>query len=320
MDTQSGHLVDITLPSASIIIAIDPFHPVASFIQGLSVQSHPFDDFEVIVVDSIWRPSLWEAIESAKASTGGALCCHYAVIDKAGRAALNNHGVGLSRSDLIVFVSNDFILNPGCLSAHICFHRGHGGREAVGIGPALFSDDFRHRSPFMRWIEDSGNLFGYSFSRDDPARFPDNFFGVYNTSINKDFLLSVGGFDEDFTFAAWEDLECGKRLEADGMQVHLIQEAEAIHDHDLSFSERAMAVYRAGKSVAGYQQKTGSNLATSSPMWRFVLESLYRQLAVREGLKETFWSLALKASFLGGYLQAAGVHLIRKPLLLVGHR
>jgi GT2 family glycosyltransferase len=125
--------------------------------------------------------------------------------------------------------------------------------EMVSIGPGLFPKDQR-TNDFMHWLENSGELFGVSFT--DPAfQLPPYYFYMANTSLKLSFLQRAGPFDEDFPYDAMDDWEMGKRLVACGMRNHYLPDAVATHEHIISLEERCRAMRQAGESSAIYDAK-----------------------------------------------------------------
>jgi len=270
-------------------------------VEGCLQQSQPFADFEVIVVDAEPRRSISTAIEQARKKANGALDIQYLMIDKASRAAFNNFGVAQAKAELIVFCCNDFVPSPKYLEAHLRFHEQHPEPQFVGIGPGMFPDHQRKVSVFLRWLEDSGKLFGFSFT-DKDVKMPSSYFGVFNASLKKDFFVEAVCFDECFPYPAWDDYEMGVRLTRNGMTSSLIPEAIAIHDHLVTFSERFQSVYRAGKSVAIFARKANDRLVTKQPMWKYSLHRLGLLFGKRATLRERFWELTLDGAFVWGYI------------------
>jgi GT2 family glycosyltransferase len=285
----------------SIIVSVDPLHPVHGFSHGCAQQSRPFDDFEVIVVDSQRRPEISEALEQARTTTRGALDIQYLTIDKTNRAALNNFGVARASGELIAFNCNDFIPGPNYIDAHLQFHEQNPDPRFVGIGPGISPDHQRNASAFLRWLEDSGKLFGFNY-RDEGAKLPESYFTVSNASLKKAFLLEAGGFDESFPYPAWDDYEMGVRLTRHGMKAQLVPEAVAIHDHLVTFSERVQALRRAGESVAMFAEKTNDRLVSKEPMWKYSLRRLGLLFGKRATLRERAWELLLDGAFVWGYM------------------
>ena len=171
----------------------------------------------------------------------------------------------------------------------------------MGIGLGMFPDHQRKASAFLRWLEDSGKLFGFSNTNKD-VTIPRGYFGVFNASLKRDFFVKAGCFDESFPYPAWDDYEMGVRLTRNGMTSKLIPEAIAIHDHPLTFVERFHSVRRAGESVAVFAAKTNDRLVTNEPMWKYSLRRLGLLFRKQATLRERSWELILDGAFVWGYM------------------
>ncbi|CAG0994873.1 hypothetical protein BURK1_02472 [Burkholderiales bacterium] len=243
---------------ASVIVALNPHdHDFTAVLDAWAVQAAA-GDYEVIVAHDGCRPTLGAEYASHRlrhASTPVRL------VDSAvnGRAASNNAGVRASRGDLLIFVADDFRPSRGLVAAHRTFHELI-GRPAVGIGPGFF-DEARRVEPFVRWLEDSGRIWGVSFT---VGRFQwrEDFFYVGNASMPRAVFDAVGGFDESFRHDLVDDWEFGERLRATGVTRHLVARAIAWHDHDVTLDERLVAGRRMGECAAEHERR-----APMPPSW-----------------------------------------------------
>jgi GT2 family glycosyltransferase len=152
-----------------------------------------------------------------------------------------------------LFLADDFIPERYCFEAHVRFHDGYPEEHYVGVGPAFFSERLR-RDPFRRWLEDSGELFGTSFTHLQPEVVQSYFYGA-NTSLKRSFIDRVGGFDENFRYHTTDDYEFGVRARKFGMKAVFLPDARAIHEHDVNLAERAASVRRSGSSNVWLERK-----------------------------------------------------------------
>jgi len=228
---------------ASVIVALNPHSNDAKEVfDAYLQQTMPPGSFEVIVVDGGTCPGVGDAFaEQVHACPAASVRLIAAV--RPGRAASNNAGVRAARSDLLVFVADDFIPAPTLVRAHVEFHR-HLQSPAVGIGPAFFRETLR-ADPFCRWLEDSGRLFGVPF-RIAEQSWPRDFFYVGNASVPRRLFDRVGEFDEVFRHDLFDDFEFSVRLSATGARTHYLPKAVAWHDHPVTLAERARAMRRCG--------------------------------------------------------------------------
>jgi GT2 family glycosyltransferase len=178
---------------------------------------------------------------------------HYFRINKGGRAAAHNYGIRHARANLLLLYGCDFIATPELLEHHVRLHQQISDSKLVGIGPALFPSKFEI-TPFMRWLEQSGTLFGAPFSS-TKSTIPEEFFYGVNTSIKKDLLDEVGPFDEQLPYHAVDDYEIGRRLFERGMRTVFLPRALAYHDHQISMRDRRQAMKEAGASTAILESK-----------------------------------------------------------------
>jgi len=228
---------------ASVIVSLNPHSAdVGDVFEAYLEQTMPPGSFEVVVVDGGERPGVADAVaEHVRACP--ATPVRLLASGRPGRAACNNAGVRAARSDLLLFVADDFIPAPTLVRAHVEFHR-HLQWPAVGIGPGVFRQTLL-ADPFCRWLEDSGRLFGVPF-RIAEQSWPRNFFFVGNASVPRPLFERVGAFDEAFRHDLFDDFEFGLRLAATGARTHYLPKAVAWHDHPVTLAERAQAMRRCG--------------------------------------------------------------------------
>jgi GT2 family glycosyltransferase len=231
-------------PSATVIVALSDHGHVDDLLDALEAQTVGVNSFEVLVVN----PGHVLTAGAARALLNVRPLRVQALDAIGGRAAAWNRGIALASSELVILLADDFIPVPGFIEHHARLHREDSTKELVGIGPTRFPEHVR-RDPFARWIEDSGSLFGISFSRFD-GQLPSNWFYCGNTSAKKSFLLEAGGFDERFPADAGDDAEFGWRLTARGMVNAYVAGAVTIHDHAITLRERKRVMHSAGEAVA----------------------------------------------------------------------
>jgi len=231
----------------SVVVALSPHrNDLARVLDAYLGQTAAAASFEVIMVNGGARDDSARIIDDHRRRFPWTPV-RLLNIDRPGRAAANNVGAEASRSDLLLFIADDFIPAPTLVCAHLEFHGKLPHRAAVGIGPAFFPDALR-RDPFRCWLEDSGQLFGVPF-RLAAADWPRKFFYVGNASISHASFDRVGGFDDTFQHEAGDDFEFGLRWSACGGRSHFLPKALAWHDHALTLSERLEACRHAGEAA-----------------------------------------------------------------------
>lgn len=230
--------------SASVVIPtynrLEQLHRV---VEAVVSQEHPWPlDLEVIVVDDGSTDATREWL--ARRPHGVRALQQ----ENAGPARARNRGVRAARGEIILFLGDDTVPQPGWLAVHLETHRVLGVEQALAVlGYTGFPPD--EDGPFARWINEFGAQFGYLLI-DDPGRVPFNFFYTSNVSLGRELFLELGGFREDFPAAAWEDIELAYRGAQRGMRLVYRPEARTIHEHAIgpqSFRRRQEV---AGRSAA----------------------------------------------------------------------
>ncbi len=168
--------------------------------------------------------------------------------NNAGPAKARNRGVDAATGDVVLFLGDDTVPQPGWLHEHLEAHRIHGstGPTAV-LGYTAFPP--AADSPFLRWINEYGAQFGYALI-DDPTRVPFNFFYTSNVSLPRRLFLDLGGFREDFPAAAWEDIEFAYRAADAGLVLRYVPRARTIHHHRVRVSSFCARQRTSGRSAA----------------------------------------------------------------------
>lgn len=183
------------------------------------------DDVETVIVDDGSSDATWDWLSSMKATDGMTSVRQ----SNSGPAAARNRGVREAHGEIVLFLGDDTIPQPGWLESHLEEHRLFGSGEKLAVlGYTTFPSE--EEGPFLRFINEYGAQFGYSII-DDPARVPFNFFYTSNISLPRAELLRLGGFREDFPAAAWEDIEFAYRAAGDGLHIRYQPLARTIHEH-----------------------------------------------------------------------------------------
>lgn len=181
----------------------------------------------------------------------------------------------------------------------------------VGLGPALFPPELRS-SPFIRWLEDEGRLFGVSFARPDPGAMAAYFYGA-NTSVKRALLDRVGPFEEAFPHHGYDDHEMGLRLRRAGMEVEFLSEALAFHRHDITVADRIEVMRESAESVRILERLHPEDhtwdRVTRIPAWVFGAEAAARRAAAAitrsDAARSRYYSAVLRHAFVRAYRKAA---------------
>jgi GT2 family glycosyltransferase len=185
----------------------------------------PATEIEVVVVDDGSNDGTWAWLGEIGDKRGWIVLKQ----TNSGPATARNRGVRSATGDIVLFLGDDTVPQPGWLMAHLEEHRLFGAREALAVlGHTSFPRD--GDSPFMRFINEYGAQFGYSII-EDPRAVPFNYFYTSNVSLPRGEFTRHGGFREDFPAAAWEDIEFAYRAQQGGLKMCYQPRARTIHEH-----------------------------------------------------------------------------------------
>jgi len=224
------------------------------------------------------------------------------------RARALNAALAKATGNHIVFLAGDFTPEPNFLAVHEEFHEKHPDPKSVAIGQSRFIPA-QASSQFVAWLERDGRIFGIKSTVGDA----DGFFYFGNSSIKRSFLEKILPLDEDFHYDAWDDFETGERLRALGLVSTHLPEALTWHAHAEAptYTERAQAMFHAGKSAAVFERKhpgpytwTGTCDAGTFRLERHAVRRGLLYLLSRDNEHlDKFYEARLDACFVRGWRQ-----------------
>jgi hypothetical protein len=288
-------------PALSVIVAVNPRAP--SLPRGLEpfvAQTADAGAFELLLVDWEGGPSYLPLVEQAR-SRPDAPAITYLRCPRRRRAAQNNLGVSRARAPIIAFCGDDFIPPPGWVQAHLAYHARHADPARVAIGAGLSPQELRRKSPFLAWLEDSGELFGARF-RAPSAQLPPGFFYVANASLKRGLMERAGSFDEVLPYPAGDDADYGARLLRHGMISELLPAAACVHEHLVMLADRRVQMGWAG-TCAALLSSSGGRRERARRLANTYVASIGRWLrtASMDGPRVASWRLSLTAAYLAAY-------------------
>lgn len=224
---------------------------LAECLSSLFKQSYSKNNFEIIVIDdgsvdeteSLVRMKINEADVELR----------YLKQQNRGPAAARNLGIKNAKGEIILFIGDDIISSPILLEEHIRYHKQCLDEKVAVLGYVTWPPETAI-TPFMEWLDESGAQFGYRLIK-DPENVLYRFFYTSNVSVKREFLLKHGLFDEDFPYAALEDIELAYRLKDKGLRIVYNKDALAYHKHRIDkkiFIKRSKIV---GRSMAIFHLK-----------------------------------------------------------------
>ncbi|MEW5950884.1 MAG: glycosyltransferase [Elusimicrobiota bacterium] len=210
---------------------------------SLSKQRYPKDKAEIIVVDDGIKKISSICLDEYKE-----LRINYLSQSHKGPAAARNLGIRKSSGDIILFIGDDILAHEDLLKSHNEFHCLHMQKNKGVLGHITWSDKIKI-THFMRWLEKSGVQFDFLSLKDNMKT---DFLHFYtsNISVKSSFLKEKKiFFNENFKFAAYEDIEFGFKLEREGFELYYISKAKAFHMHKIETLSYAKRMFKAGRSA-----------------------------------------------------------------------
>jgi len=200
---------------------------VGEVLRALGRQSYPAERFEAVVVLDGCTDGSAELLRSLE------LPCRLRTLEQrnGGAAASRNRGAREAAEQVVVFLDDDVVPEPGCLLAHAEAHAGAGAEHVVmGPYPPAVGDGGLWALAIRAWWEDH-------FRRAGETGHQWNFvdFATGNASLPRRLFLEEGGFDEKFDGRGREDWELAVRLLGRGVPFEYAPAARAAHRLDTTF-------------------------------------------------------------------------------------
>ncbi len=226
-----------------------------------------FNKLEIIVVDD-GSTDETETIVS-KISSGSDVNIKYLYCKNKGPAAARNKGIVNASGDIILFIGDDIFGEPEFLFQHYSWHKTLFPEEDIailGYSPIVLPGDHK-TSLTQEWLNRK-QLAYQDLTHSKEADY--YYFYTSNISLKKDFLMQNGMFDDQFPFAAGEDIELGSRLSRAGMKLIYNKKALAYHEHPITFSSFFKRYFTAGRAEAIFQMsKAHTSVLLCSPRNKF---------------------------------------------------
>ncbi|MFN7951863.1 MAG: methyltransferase domain-containing protein [bacterium] len=204
---------------------IVPTRDRAGLIGGLPMRlarvRHEHVAAELIVIDDGSREPVTPSLTGARAFGREVVVLRQG---RFGPARARNQGARRARGRVLVFFADDLDPDPDWLVAHL---RAHADVAASSSQPTAFVGRVEPPAdggdtPFDRFVWRTGVHFDFAAAEREsraPGGVSFTRFHTSNLSIARAAFLAVGGFDEGFEIAAWEDVELGYRLTHRGVAV-----------------------------------------------------------------------------------------------------
>jgi len=221
-------------------IVIPTYNKVAHLkatLESLENLEYPREYFEVVVVDDGSHDGTSSFLSGALFHYKLRLFHHH---KNRGRAAARNTGVRQAGGRVVVFLDNDMKAAPGLLTAHLSRHDDE--HRLVVLGNVRRAPEVRPTA-LVRYLDSRGV---HKLKLGEPIPF--RYFVTNNVSLEREFLLAAGLFDERFREFGGEDLELGYRLDKAGARFVYSPEARTYRTDYRDISELCKAMVTYGES------------------------------------------------------------------------
>ncbi len=215
-----------------------------------ALQAQTLTGFEVIVVDDGSTDGTPEAIETWRTNQPETLAFELKVLRqpnlKQGQA--RNLGLKTARGEIVLFLGDDIIPDPGFVEAHLTGHAVHNEAGDVAIvGLTDWDVTTVNVTPFLQHVNYYGAQFGYAHLTPQ-AEAPFTCFYTSNVSLRRS-ALGTDPFDPRFGVYGWEDTELGYRLSRAGLRIIYSPEARAVHSHPMTLQSFLMRQTQVGAAL-----------------------------------------------------------------------
>jgi GT2 family glycosyltransferase len=213
------------MPRISVIIPTYNRLPrLKQALASIEQQQYPLDQLNVVIVSDGSTDGTNEYIQNLISP----LKIIFVAQPNAGPAAARNNGIAHADGEYILFLDDDVIPAPNLIAEHMRLHDEQ--RSLVVLGPMLSPTDFR-LSPWVAWEQAMLEKQYRAMIQGTWSATPRQFY-TGNTSLERSFLITAGGFNERFRRA--EDIELGYRL--NNLDVKFVFNPLAIGHH---YAERS---------------------------------------------------------------------------------
>ena len=255
-ESDSAVLRVDALPSITVVTpTFNRRSSLARLLDGLSQQTYPMEQFEVVVVDDGSTDDTLAYLRGRQTP----FALRIVQQSHRGPGSARNLGVSQARGDVVLFLDDDVVPAPNLVERHSCGHQAN--PAAVVIGPMLPPPDWL-RPAWVRWEEEKLER-QYQAMREGKHACTARQFYTANASLRRTPFLEAGGFDP--CFARAEDVELGYRLQEHGARFVFDPHAVVRHFASRSFAAWRRTPYQYGRyDVIMHRDKQHGTLRTAA--------------------------------------------------------
>lgn len=220
--------------------------------------------FQVVVIDD-GSPNEAEIRELVMDVGAGGFTLIFERQVNAGPAAARNRGVRLSSGNILCFLDDDSVPDPDWL------------RNMVA--PFLDNEDVALVSGSIK------SFFKEGLSAVlEVTVYSGMHWATCNIAYRRDVFMQLGGFDESFPEASWEDNDLGIRAHWGGFRHVMAKDAVVLHPHERTWDEFRIKCCANGRGAARFCKKW----MDKRPLWVFATPVLMSRRLLY-GFKPSCW-------------------------------
>jgi glycosyltransferase involved in cell wall biosynthesis len=211
-------------------------------LESLCHQTLALDAFEVVLVDD----GSSDATREVALSFRSRLPLRYVYQRNAGLAAARNLGLFVARGEVLLFLDDDDLAEPGLLEAHVGAHRRRPEPEVAVLGYTRLAPELS-ADPLMHFVTQVGCLLFAYPAIEEGKDLDFTYFWGGRSSCKRSMLLDHGVFNPVFRFGC-EDIELAFRLSKHGFRVVYEPGAISTMVRRMSFEDFCRRMERQGRS------------------------------------------------------------------------
>ena len=212
---------------------------------------YPSERYEIIVVDDGSKDATEAAVQRVIDGRATGERVRYLAQDNSGAATARNRGARAAQGDVLVFVDDDILVAPDHVARHLALLADN--RLALTNGHWEFTPEVlavlrttpfgRFRIEVEEWVKDTLPKQAVENGLVEPSAAT-----ACNLGIWRDFFWEVGGFDESFPVAGYEDQDFSHRAVAAGARILYDQSIRLLHNDQRVTLEQFCARQRQGNT------------------------------------------------------------------------
>jgi glycosyltransferase involved in cell wall biosynthesis/GT2 family glycosyltransferase len=256
----------------------------------LSMNAQTTNEFEVIVADDGSTDLTGEMVKEISAALTYPI--KHVRQENAGRSAARNMGLEIAAGKYILFIDDHIVVDKNIIQEHINFHEKY---SADGVKV------IRGRVEFIETASEAPKRNEYidmtKYKAPHYEQEPFRIFITNNISVEKQALMSVFGFDEDFKEYGLQDAEMGYRLKTAGYKFKMNPNAVGyIFGVGLTFEQRCFRRRQVGRSSVLFYKKHPTFLVKINLSIHWITLMIQKFMAMNESKipdnKKIFYNFA----------------------------